>query len=63
MMENFGAPADQIDSEVEKARGRTENQFKIGGMAFGYLIQLVVFAVLACITGAIAKKNPPLDQM
>lgn len=63
MMEGFGMPSDQVDREVEKARGRTENQFKIGGMALGFLIQLVVFAVLALITAIFGRKNPPVDQM
>lgn len=63
MMEGFGMPADQIDSEVEKAKARTENQFKPGGMAIGYLIQLVIFAILALVTALFARKNPPQDQM
>lgn len=63
MMEGFGMPADQIDGEVEKARERTENQFKIGGMALGYGIQLIVFAVVALITAIFGRRNPPVDQM
>jgi hypothetical protein len=63
MMENFGAPADQIDGELEKARGRTENQFKFGGMLMGYGISLIIYTVLSLITGLIARKNPPMDQM
>jgi hypothetical protein len=63
MMENFGAPADQIDTEVEKARTRTENQFTPGGMAMGFGIQLIVYAVLALITALFGRKNPPVDQM
>ena len=63
MMENFGAPADQIDTEVEKARARTENQFTIGGIGMGYGISLIVYAVLSTITALISRKNPPVDQM
>jgi hypothetical protein len=63
MMENFGAPADQIDTELEKARGRTENQFTFGGLAMGFGISLVIYAVLASITALFTKKNPPIDQM
>lgn len=63
MMENFGAPEDQIDAEVEKARARTENQFTPGGMAMGFGISLIIYAVLALITALIGRKNPPIDQM
>jgi hypothetical protein len=63
MMEGFGTPADQIDTEVEKARERTEGQFKLGGMAMGYGISLIVYAVLSTITALFARKNVPMDQM
>lgn len=63
MMGNFGMPPEQVDAEVEKARERTENQFKIGGMGLGYLIQLVIYSILALITGLFVRKNPPVDQM
>jgi len=63
MMENFGAPADQIDTEVEKARARTENQFTPGGMAMNFGIQLVIYTILALITALFGRKNPPVDQM
>ena len=63
MMEGFGMPADQIDGEVEKARERTENQFKIGGQALGFAISLVVFAILALVTAIFGRRNPPVDQM
>jgi hypothetical protein len=63
MMENFGADADSIDAEVEKARERTENQFKVSGMAMGYGISLIISAVLSTITALFGRKNPPMDQM
>lgn len=63
MMAGFGMPEDQIDGEVEKARERTENQFKIGGQALSYGISLIIFAILACVTAIFGKRNPPVDQM
>ena len=63
MMENFGAPANSIDAEVEKARARTENQFKPSGQALGFGISLIIYAVLALITALFSRKNPPVDQM
>jgi len=63
MMENFGMPADQVDTEVEKTRERTENQFKITGTLMGYGISLVIFAILSCVTAIFGRRNPPVDQM
>lgn len=62
MMENFGTPEDQIDTELEKARERTENQFKIGGMLTGFGISLIFYAVIATITALFTRKNPPMDD-
>jgi hypothetical protein len=63
MMENFGAQPDQIDKAIEEARARTENQFKIGGMAIGYGIQLVIYTILSLVTAIFGRRNPPMDQM
>jgi hypothetical protein len=63
MMENFGAPADQIDAEVEKGRARTEGQFTVSGLALGFGISLIIYAVLSLITALFGRKNPPMDQM
>lgn len=59
MMESFGMPADQMDQALEDARKRTENQFSISGLAMGYGIGLIIYAVLAAITSIFVKKNPP----
>jgi Protein of unknown function (DUF4199) len=59
MMESFGMPADQMDQALEDARKRTENQFSVSGLAMGYGIGLIIYAVLAAITSIFVKKNPP----
>jgi hypothetical protein len=61
MMENFGMPEDQMDQAMEDARKRTENQFSINGLAMGYGIGLIIYAVLSLITAIFVKKNPPED--
>jgi hypothetical protein len=61
MMENFGMPEDQMDQAMEDARKRTENQFSLSGLAMGYGIGLIVYAVLSLITAIFVKKNPPED--
>lgn len=59
MMESFGMPADQMDQALEDARKRTENQFSVSGLAMGYGIGLIIYAVLSAITSIFVKKNPP----
>lgn len=61
MMESFGMPEDQMDKAMEDARTRTENQFSINGLAMGYGIGLIIYAVLSLITAIFVKKNPPED--
>ena len=61
MMESFGMPADQMDQAMEDARKRTENQFSVSGLAMGYGIGLIIYAVLSSITSNFVKKNPPED--
>lgn len=61
MMESFGMPEDQMDQALEDARKRTENQFSASGLAMGYGIGLIIYAVLAAITSIFVRKNPPED--
>ena len=62
MMKNFGMPEDQMDKAMEDARKRTENQFSVSGLAMGYGIGLIIYAVLSLITSIFVRKNPP-DEM
>lgn len=59
MMENFGAPPDAIEKGLEEARVRTENQYKISGIAMGYVFILVFSAIMALITSLVVRKNQP----
>jgi len=59
MMENFGAPPDAIEKGLEEARVRTENQYKISGIAMGYIFILVFSAIMALITSLVVRKNQP----
>jgi hypothetical protein len=62
MMIGFGAPEDQIDQALEDARERTENQFTISGMAFGYIFILIFSAIMALISALFVRKNEPLEM-
>jgi len=59
MMENFGAPEDAIEKGLEEARVRTENQYKISGIAMGYIFILIFSAIMSLITSLIVRKNQP----
>ncbi|MEY4931589.1 MAG: hypothetical protein RI909_2313 [Bacteroidota bacterium] len=59
MLKNFGMPEDQMDKAMEDTRKRTENQFSVSGLAMGYGIGLIIYAVLSLITSIFVKKNPP----
>jgi len=59
MLEGFGMPEDKMDQAMEDARRRTENQFSISGLAMGYGIGLIIYAVLSLITAIFVRKNPP----
>lgn len=63
MMENFGAPADQIDEAIEKTRTDSIERFTPFGMAKGFIWQLVGYAIFALITALFGRKNQPVDQM
>jgi len=61
MMENFGAPPDQIDSQLEKVRTDSVDRFTILGMVKGFGFQLIFYAVFALIVALITRKNPPIE--
>jgi Protein of unknown function (DUF4199) len=59
MMANFGASEDAIEKGLEEARTRMENQYKISGMAFGYIFVLIFSAIMASISSFIVRKSEP----
>ncbi|MBL7838668.1 MAG: DUF4199 domain-containing protein [Cyclobacteriaceae bacterium] len=61
MMRSFGMPEDQMEEALEKARESTQNQFAPGKMALSYVFVLIGGAIFALISGAIVKKNRPVE--
>ncbi|MEO9871118.1 DUF4199 domain-containing protein [Ekhidna sp.] len=59
MMQNFGMPEDQMEEALEKSRNDTLDRFTVTGSIVGFLWGLIVYAILALITGAIIKKKEP----
>lgn len=59
MMISFGMPADQMDEALDKARKDTEERFTIGGIALGYVWNLIFCAILALISGIFVKRKQP----
>lgn len=60
MMNNFGAPADQIDKAIDDTRERMANQYTLSGQLKGYGFIVIVSGVLALITGLIVRKQEPV---
>lgn len=61
MMQNFGAPEDKIEEELAKTEERTAGQFTVTGQLMGYGFILIFSAIMALISGAIVKKNEPVE--
>ena len=59
MMEKFNLPDEQMDEALEKTELQMANQYTLLGIAKGYLISIIVYAIIALITGAIIKKRNP----
>jgi hypothetical protein len=57
MMEGFGAPAETIAEQVEEMEA--QNQYAIGSLIQGLLIQTVLYSVIGLIVAAIMKKSNP----
>lgn len=60
MMNNFGAPPDQIDKALDDTRERMTNQYTLLGQIKGYGYIIIVSAVFALITGLIVRKPEPV---
>ena len=60
MMNNFGAPQDQIDKAIDDTRERMANQYTLIGQFKGYGFIIIVSAILALITGLIVRKSEPV---
>lgn len=58
-MENWGAPPDAIDQQIEKMREDMPNNFTAFGLVKGYFTGLIWYIILSLITGLIVKKNQP----
>jgi energy-coupling factor transporter transmembrane protein EcfT len=63
MMEGFGLSGDALDEAMEKQRESMEDQFSNGGMVKGFFISLLVYAVIALITGLIVRKREKISDV
>ncbi len=63
MLEGFGMDESQIEEGMEDAAENAANQFKLAGLLFGYLINLIFMGIGALIIGAIIKKNNPEEEI
>jgi hypothetical protein len=58
-MENWGAPPDAIEEQLEKMREDMPKNFTAIGLVKGYFTGLIWYIILSLITGLIVKKNQP----
>lgn len=61
MMRSFGMPEDKMDEALEKARTDSAERYTVGGLALGYVFAVIFCAIFALISGAIVKKNQPIE--
>ncbi|HWA35797.1 MAG TPA: DUF4199 domain-containing protein [Cyclobacteriaceae bacterium] len=53
------SPDDAIDEALEEVRIETPKQFTPGGLVFGYVKGLIVYAIISLLIAIIVKKNKP----
>lgn len=61
MMESFGAPAEQVEAEFDKARAEMENQYTPETLFKGWIYSALGWAIGSLLAALIVKRNPPLD--
>lgn len=63
MMESFGLSGDQLDEALEEQRGTMEDQFTNAGIIKGFFISLIVYAVIALITGLVVRRREKVSDV
>jgi hypothetical protein len=63
MAEGFGAPAEALEEAAENARTQAEGQFSATGLVKQYFIGLIIYAVLALITGLIVRRKEKVSDV
>lgn len=63
MARSFGADDATIDQMEEDTRERTESSYTLMGQITGFGIALIIYLVLALITGAIVKRKNPEEEI
>lgn len=61
--ESFGASGDALEEAMEDARADTEAQFTNFGLIKGFLISLIVYAVLSLITALIVRRQEKVSDI
>jgi tetrahydromethanopterin S-methyltransferase subunit G len=59
MMERFGAPADKIEESMAQVREDMPKKFGAVGQLIGFLWGLIIYAIIAAISGLIVRRNKP----
>lgn len=59
MMRSFGAPEDQIDTQMDQVREDTAGRFTVSGSLTGFAWGFLIYAIVCAITSLIVRKNEP----
>lgn len=62
MLEGMGMAAGDIDAAMAEAEASTLDQYSVAGMLMSYVWALIIYAIVALITGLIVKKNEPVEN-
>lgn len=63
MAEGFGATGAALDEAEARAREQTEGQYEVGGLVKQYFIGLIIYAVMALITGLIVRRKEKVSDV
>ena len=63
MAEGFGAPPEALEQAEENAREQSAGQFTAMGLVKQYFIGLIIYAVLALITGLIVRRKEKVSDV
>jgi len=59
MMENFGAPPDKVEEQLDKMRTDMPNNYTVVGQLKTYLWALLIYAIISALTALIVRRSPP----
>lgn len=63
MMESMGVSGSELDEQMYAMEESTKERFGVSGLLMGFVWSLLIYAIVALITGAFVKRNEPIDNI